>query len=372
MSNDRSGFIRLQTQSHIAATQWQQWTEALDLEPVAVEDIWDEIGYPVLTATRQLPPIPFILQLRAERRHVDLFEFKDEIAPLLAFLNLFAQLGDDTLGGKAIPVLFRFFRLKVASRVGDHRADQLIEEFVIDLCKLILVARIIDTETITLTAVLTLVTRKQTPVAQVVDLGIQALGSHPYARLFHRCLTGPPSAEEMAQWDAEDDEEGDEEKDEEEVVPRRSPYPLDRFISDFRTALEAFYTVQAGSAETDETNNPRELLAARLAALKAFDPLRATIPSPDEAEEIADQRRRNIDPNRVIKRSPASRSAPSGDKRSSRPSFASGDGGGALASATAGSGDAVEGSEVGTQKRDKSKSIDDVLADPATEAEAAA
>ena len=45
MSNDRSGFIRLQTQSHIAATQWQQWTEALDLEPVAVEDIWDEIGY---------------------------------------------------------------------------------------------------------------------------------------------------------------------------------------------------------------------------------------------------------------------------------------------------------------------------------------
>ena len=108
MSNDRSGFIRLQTQSHIAATQWQQWTEAFDLEPVAVEDIWDEIGYPVLTATRQLPPIRFILQLRAERRHVDLFEFKDEIAPLLAFLNLFAQLGDDTLGGKAIPVLFRF------------------------------------------------------------------------------------------------------------------------------------------------------------------------------------------------------------------------------------------------------------------------
>ena len=353
MSNDRSGFIRLQTQSHIAATQWQQWTEALDLEPVAVEDIWDEIGYPVLTATRQLPPIPFILQLRAERRHVDLFEFKDEIAPLLAFLNLFAQLGDDTLGGKAIPVLFRFFRLKVASRVGDHRADQLIEEFVIDLCKLILVARIIDTETITLTAVLTLVTRKQTPVAQVVDLGIQALGSHPYARLFHRCLTGPPSAEEMAQWDTEDDEEENEESDEEKVVPRRSPYPLDRFISDFRTALEAFYTVQAGSAETDESNNPRELLAARVAALKAFDPLRATIPSPDEAEEIADQRRRNIDPNRVI-------------KRSSRPSFASGDGGGALASATAGSGDAVEGSEVGTQKRDKSKSIDDVLADPAT------
>ena len=124
MSNDRSGFIRLQTQSHIVATQWQQWTEALDLEPVAVEDIWDEIGYPVLTATRQLPPIPFILQLRAERRHVDLFEFKDEIAPLLAFLNLFAQLGDDTLGGKAIPVLFRFFRLKVASGVGDHRAER--------------------------------------------------------------------------------------------------------------------------------------------------------------------------------------------------------------------------------------------------------
>ena len=88
MSGAHSSFIRLQTQSRISAIQWKQWSNALGLETLEVEDIWDEIGYPIVTATRQLPPISFILQLRAERRQADLFDFKDEIASLLTFLNL--------------------------------------------------------------------------------------------------------------------------------------------------------------------------------------------------------------------------------------------------------------------------------------------
>ena len=47
-----SGFIRLQTQSRVSATQWKQWAEALGLEPLEIEDVWNEIGYPIFTATQ--------------------------------------------------------------------------------------------------------------------------------------------------------------------------------------------------------------------------------------------------------------------------------------------------------------------------------
>ena len=58
-------FIRLQTESHISATQWRQWGQVLSLEPQEIVDVWDEVGFPVFTATRRLPPISFILQLRS-------------------------------------------------------------------------------------------------------------------------------------------------------------------------------------------------------------------------------------------------------------------------------------------------------------------
>ena len=178
-----------------------------------IEDVWNEIGYPIFTATQQLPPISFILQLRSERREANLFDFKDEIAPLLIFLNLLGQLKDDKLGGgKTIAILFRFYRIKVCSEAGEHRADELVENFIVDLCKLILVARIIDKEAITLNEVLNIVLRKQTSVDQVVELGLQTLGSQSYASAFQKCLGGLPSLEEMACWEEEEDEENEGEK----------------------------------------------------------------------------------------------------------------------------------------------------------------
>ena len=49
---------------------------------------WDEIGYPIFTITRQLPPIPQILQVRTERRWNTIYDFRDEIAPLWAIIYL--------------------------------------------------------------------------------------------------------------------------------------------------------------------------------------------------------------------------------------------------------------------------------------------
>lgn len=312
-----SGFIRLQTQSRVSATQWKQWAEALGLEPLEIEDVWNEIGYPIFIATQQLPPISFILQLRSERREANLFDFKDEIAPLLIFLNLLGQLKDDKLDGdKAIAILFRFYRIKVCSEAGEHRADELVENFIVDLCKLILVARIIDKEAITLNEVLNIVLRKQTSVDQAVELGLQTLGSQSYASAFQKCLGGPPSLEEMACWEEEEDDEEGNEENEGEKRPRKSASSLDRFVFDFRKALQAFYAIRAASEEGYEPGKECKMLNTRLAALKEFDPLHAIIPSPDEAEEIAIRRDQSIDSNRILEHSAPPRLAPSIGRRS--------------------------------------------------------
>ena len=261
-----------------------------------------------------MPPISFILQLRSERREANLFDFKDEIAPLLIFLNLLGQLKDDKLGGgKTIAILFRFYRIKVCSEAGEHRADELVENFIVDLCKLILVARIIDKEAITLNEVLNIVLRKQTSVDQVVELGLQTLGSQSYASAFQKCLGGLPSLEEMACW--EEEEEGDEEN-ERDKRPRKPASSLDRFVFDFCKALQVFYAIRAASEEGYEAGKECKMLNTRLAALKEFDPLHAIIPSPDEAEEIAIRRDQSIDSNPILESSAPPRLAPSIGRRS--------------------------------------------------------
>ena len=261
-----------------------------------------------------MPPISFILQLRSERREANLFDFKDEIAPLLIFLNLLGQLKDDKLGGgKTIAILFRFYRIKVCSEASEHRADELVENFIVDLCKLILVARIIDKEAITLNEVLNIVLRKQTSVDQVVELGLQTLGSQSYASAFQKCLGGLPSLEEMACW--EEEEEGDEEN-ERDKRPRKPASSLDRFVFDFCKALQVFYAIRAASEEGYEAGKECKMLNTRLAALKEFDPLHAIIPSPDEAEEIAIRRDQSIDSNPILERSAPPRLAPSIGRRS--------------------------------------------------------
>ncbi len=373
-----SGFIRLQTQSHVAATQWKKWAQALGLESLEIEDVWNEIGYPLFTATRQLPPISFILQLRSERREANLFDFKDEIAPLLTFLNLLDQLKDDKLGGdKAIAVLFRFYRTKVCSEAGEHRADELVENFIVDLCKLILVAKIIGKQTITLIEILNIVIRKQTSVDKVVELGLQALGSQSYASSFQKCLEGLPSLEQIACWEEEEEDEEEEDDDDEEEDDddeeeddddedndeddekddekdddddddegkKRARKPtsfLDRFVFNFRKALQAFYAIQVAYEEGDNAGKERKLLNTRLAALKEFDPLHAIIPSLDEAEEIATRRGQSIDSNRIIKRSAPPRSARSTSRRSAPPALSSS--GGGLAGLSGGSGSSAGGS----------------------------
>lgn len=53
-------YIRLQTESRISVTQWRQWAQVLSLDLADIVDVSDEVCYPILMATRKMPPISFI------------------------------------------------------------------------------------------------------------------------------------------------------------------------------------------------------------------------------------------------------------------------------------------------------------------------
>lgn len=323
-------YIRLQTESHISATQWRQWGQVLSLEPQEIVDIWDEIGFPVFTATRRLPPISFILQLRSERRQIDVFDFKDEVAPLIAFLDFLAKIKDEQLAsGKVIASLFQFYRKRVSANAGSQFALTLLDQFTVELCKLILIVKVIDKENIALADVLSMVSRKGTPIEKIVALGLQSLKGLPYANVVRKCLAGPPSEEEMAALAEEEDESNEHEENEEEQNKEETPKrkkkltPIDRFISDFRVALETIYAVRAGTVEGEDAGQDRKMLNDRLAIISTFDPVNAIIPSSEEAQEIASKRGRAIDPQRVLRvRSAPPRSSTSSSSKTSSSSSA--------------------------------------------------
>jgi hypothetical protein len=329
-SADNDYYIRLQTESHIPATQWRQWSQVLSLEAQEIVDVWDEIGFPVFTATRHLPPISFVLQLRSERHQIDVFDFKDEVAPLIAFLDLLAKLKDDQLArGKVIANLFHFYRKRVSARAGSSFALTLLDQFTVELCKLILIVKVLDKENIALTDVLSMVARKGTPIEKVILLGLQSLKGRPYADVVRKCLAGAPSEEDMAalaeeeeeeqeHYEEEEQENSTEEKGEEEeedgededeedsrelsAPPKKKKLtPMDRFISDFRVALETIYAVRAGTVEGEEAGQGRKMLNDRLTSISTFDPVNAIIPSSEEAQAIANKRGQTIVPQRVLR-----------------------------------------------------------------------
>ena len=105
------GLSRLQNQSRIPATTWRHWCNLLDLDPVDAVDVWEGICHPIMVATRKVPEVPYILQMRAARLELDIFDFKEEIPKLLHITAFLYALKDERMtGGKAKSALLKFYR----------------------------------------------------------------------------------------------------------------------------------------------------------------------------------------------------------------------------------------------------------------------
>ena len=155
MHNSTDGLARLQNQSRISATIWRRWCTLLKLDPGEAIRVWEEIGYPVMVATRKVPDMSYILQMRVARSKLDIFDFKEEVPKVLHTLAFLDSLKDEELTKRQTKsVLLKFYR-KIALRpLADQSPDSFLHRYLIDLCAAIVVAKILPVANIALSGVM--------------------------------------------------------------------------------------------------------------------------------------------------------------------------------------------------------------------------
>ena len=320
------GLSRLQNQSRIPATTWRHWCNLLDLDPVDAVDVWEGICHPIMVATRKVPEVPYILQMRAARLELDIFDFKEEVPKVLHITAFLYALKDERItGGKARSVLLKFYRKSALQIAPDQPPGIFVKKFIVDLCAVVLVAKVLPAANITLASVLKPVVEGHGNIEQIIGLGLKVLAGKPYADKVRQCLeerenaaNNPlPEPDELSAEDAEDESDvGEEEYDDGDDYGEVEGDSLEVYLARFKNALHAIYETEAeveseGGKEEDEALSEKNAaqLAARLKAIALFKPLQAIIPSDEEAALIA--QRAEAKSNRGTVRKPVLAAGPS-------------------------------------------------------------
>ena len=308
---ESDGLSRLQSQSRIPARTWRQWCTVLEVDPSDAVEVWEEICQPIFIATQKLPEVAYILQMRAARLDLDLFDFKEEVPAILHTYAFLFSLKDEHVPESKIKILLlRFYKSLGAETVPEEHTRAFVERFLTSLCSALLVAKVLPGENITLRGVLKPVIDKRGSIEQIVGIGLKSLGKQRYASAVRDCLNssgagrvdvddnpdddqektedvdvaaGEEANEEDAVAADEEEEDDDEDCDEDDEEDR-----FDEFLTKFKHALQQIYRVEyeVGAKEVS-SEATAALLKHRLKGVSLFKPMGAHIPSMEEAQAIA-------------------------------------------------------------------------------------
>jgi len=256
------GLARLQGLSHIPTSTWRKWCSILNLEPNTAIEVWEKICHPLLLVSGRQPEISYILQLRATRSNLDIQSFKEEVAPILHTITFLANLKDESLTRDNVPSsILKFFRHQARSSQLRPTFTCFIDQFSYDLCRALVITQVVKGRQVCLSQILKLLGEGRTTLDHFCQLACKAPEDVPYAAAV-RAFLQP-----------------------EEQDP---PPPPTHYLEQFRQALGKIYEVEAGISPKLRTH--------RLQAIDAFDPFKVAIPSPEEAELLAQrlQIQRNI------------------------------------------------------------------------------
>ena len=128
------GLARLQSQSRISSNTWRKWCTLLELDPLDAVEVWEEICHPIMLATNKMPEIPYILQMRATRIEVDIFDFKEEVPQVLQTITFLYSLKDERLSkGKLRSAILKFYKRTALALPTDYPPGQFAQKFIFDL-----------------------------------------------------------------------------------------------------------------------------------------------------------------------------------------------------------------------------------------------
>lgn len=239
--------VRLQQLSRIAASTWRRWCDLLHLNPLQATELWQEIGAPLERVCGQRPNISYLMRLRSARADIDIQEFKEEVAPIRHLLSFFRLLNDDNMGSEELSTaVLRYYKYALANTLRQEPFQRFIEQFACDLCRAFLIAKLARAPQVTLSRVLHLLAEGRADIDRLADLALQ--GGNAEGGAIAKFL-------------------------------RLKADTADELFAHFSKILHQLYI--------SEKNVDPTLLESRLRALSAFAPLRALLPSPEEAEAQA-------------------------------------------------------------------------------------
>lgn len=235
---------RLQKLSRIAASTWRRWCDLLDLSPLQATELWQGVGAPLERVCGQRPNISYLMRLRSARADIDIQEFKEEVAPIRHMLSFFRLLNDDNMGDEELSTaVLRYYKYALVHTLRQEPFERFIDQFACDLCRTFLIAKLARSPQVTLSRVLHLLAEGRADIDRLIDLALQG-GSAEGGSIasFLRLKADTPDA----------------------------------LFTGFSKILHQIYN-------SDKDIDPT-VLESRLRALQAFAPLRALLPSPEEAE----------------------------------------------------------------------------------------
>ena len=147
------GLSRLQNQSRISASKWREWCNLLGLDPMDAVETWEEICHPIMIATRSMPvqEISYILQMRTARPELDIFDFKEEAPKILHAVTFLYNLEDERLTkGKIRSAILKYYKKSSSEFPADHLPSAYVQRFIIELCSLVLIAKVLKGQNIAL------------------------------------------------------------------------------------------------------------------------------------------------------------------------------------------------------------------------------
>ena len=312
MNNTSQDLARVQSESRISINTWREWCTRLGMDQDDAVEVWDEICSPMALVARTLPDVAYILQLRNSRLELDIEDFKEEIPAVLHFNSFVGALQDGpAIGEKSRSAVIRYFQASSAAQAGGPRQN-FVRSLLSNLCTGLLVAKLLPAGKVNLSRLLGVLVEGKGSLDNFLALAVKSSIERPFAEevtAFVRsraaliALASTPLASESDIEDDEDevvsDDDGEavdseaadndehEEDDDEEdtVVVRQDLDASDEFFEAFRSLLETIYDEEAA----EDTALPEQVAAARQRAISAFDPLRARIPSLEEARSVSQQ-----------------------------------------------------------------------------------
>ncbi len=332
-----SGLARVQSESHIPANTWRQWCDRLSVEPELAIELWDDVCHPMMLASGKAPDLALILQLRAARPDIYIDDFRDELPAVLLSTTFVDALHSEERGA------IRGALLRLYRYLGVHTGEPVGNIFVAHAGSLTLLEAVLP-EDLTLPKLIKVLCAGKGTLEDLCRLGRRALTGSERDVAVGKALDAAlvllhpppplpatePSAHDIDADDDDDDEQDDDEQDDDEqdddeqdddeqdddeqdddddddepedvAAPQRPPGPQDLYLQTLRVAL-------AAACASESMADPAER-EARLQAIAAFNPLKARIPTIEEAQRMSQRAEPSGEGRRRALESGGGRSAP--------------------------------------------------------------